>query len=95
MVRPVRDALLALIWWSGFISYFIAGQLFLPQHGSQSVLQVGNQLLHHFVNLLVVQCGILVLQQETYGIRFLAGFQVLAFIDVEEETSFSSFFSVS
>ena len=58
--------------------------MFLPQHGSQSVLQVGNQLLHHFVNLLVVQCGILVLQQETYGIRFLAGFQVLAFIDVEE-----------
>ena len=50
----------------------------------QLVFQVGDDFTHDFVNLLVVERGILVLEEEAYRIALLACFEVLAFIDVEQ-----------
>ncbi len=41
-------------------------------------------LLHDRVDLFVVQCLRFILQVETYGIRFLSGRQILAFVNVEQ-----------
>ena len=57
---------------------------YLSQFGIELILQVSHQLLDNLLDLLVIEGGIFILQQETDGIAFLSGFEVLALIDIEE-----------
>lgn len=65
------------------------------QLGIQLVLQVLHQFGHNLVNLLIVQRGILILQQETHRVTLLTGFQILTLINVEERDLLQQLFSVS
>lgn len=69
-----------IIWFNIVTHHFLQ----LSKHCSQLVLQVTNQLLHELVNLLIVQCGVLILKHEAYSIALLASFQVLSFVHVEQ-----------
>ncbi len=56
----------------------------LSQFCIELACEVGNELLHDGINLLVVQCLLLILQDEVHGIALLALWQVLTLIYVEE-----------
>ena len=56
----------------------------LSQFCVELTCEVGNELLHDGINLLVIQCLLLILQDEVHGIALLALRQVLTLINIEE-----------
>ncbi len=56
----------------------------LSQFCIELTCEVGNELLHDSINLLVIQCLLLILEDEVYSIALLALWQVLTLIYVEE-----------
>ena len=56
----------------------------LSQFGTNLLFKSGNDFVHHSVNLLVLQCLFIVLQDDAYGIGFFACLEVLTLVDVEQ-----------
>ncbi len=56
----------------------------LAQLGTEFLFEIGNQLIHDGLDLLVTHRLLRVLQDEVDGIRLLAGRQVLTLIDIEK-----------
>ncbi len=63
----------------------------LSQFCIELACEVGNELLHDGIYLLVIQSLLLILQDEVNGITLLALWQVLTLINIEENHALQEF----